>query len=70
MTIEKYIVLQKIEKAKELLSLKKYRINEIANHLYYKSTPHFSTQFKKITGQTPSHYQKNALQKRITLDVL
>lgn len=70
MTIEKYIAFQKIEKAKELLSLKKQRINEIANHLHYKNTPHFSTQFKNITGQTPSQYQKNALQKRKMLDVL
>lgn len=70
MTIEKYIALQKIEKAKESLSLKKYRISEIANYLHYKSTPHFSTQFKKITGQTPSQYQKNALQRRKTLDFL
>jgi AraC-like DNA-binding protein len=69
-TIEKYIAFQKIEKAKELLSLKKQRINEIANHLHYKNTPHFSTQFKNITGQTPSQYQKNALQKRKMIDVL
>lgn len=69
-TIEKYITFQKIEKAKELLSLKKHRINEIANYLHYKSTPHFSTQFKKITGQTPSQYQKKALQKRKTVDTL
>ncbi|WP_338770404.1 helix-turn-helix transcriptional regulator [Bernardetia sp. ABR2-2B] len=58
-TIEKYIALQKIEKAKELLLLQKYRINEIADYLHYKSTPHFSTQFKKITGQTPSDYKEN-----------
>ncbi|WP_052311255.1 helix-turn-helix domain-containing protein [Bernardetia litoralis] len=70
MTIEKYIAFQKIEKAKELLSLKKYRINEITNHLHYKNAPHFSTQFKKITGQTPSQYQKNALQERKMLDSL
>lgn len=70
MTIEKYIAFQKIEKAKELLSLKKKRINEIANHLHYKNTPHFSTQFKNITGQTPSQYQKKALQERKMLDVL
>ncbi|WP_375558629.1 helix-turn-helix domain-containing protein [Bernardetia sp. OM2101] len=69
-TIEKYIALQKIEKAKELISLKKYRINEIANHLHYKSTSHFSTQFKKVIGQTPSQYQKKALNKRKTLDTL
>ncbi len=69
-TIEKYIALQKIEKAKELLSLKKYRISEIANHLYYKNTSHFSTQFKKITGQTPSAYQKAAIKKRKTIDFL
>ncbi len=70
MTIEKYIAFQKIEKAKELLSLKKRRISEIASHLHYKNTPHFSTQFKNITGQTPSQYQKNALQERKMIDVL
>ncbi|WP_338793826.1 AraC family transcriptional regulator [Bernardetia sp. MNP-M8] len=70
MTIEKYIVLQKIEKAKELLSLKKYRINEIASFLYYKNTSHFSTQFKQVTGKTPSYYQKNISEKRKTIDAL
>lgn len=69
-TIEKYIALQKIEKAKELLILKKYRISEIANHLYYKSTSHFSTQFKNITGQTPSAYQKKAIKERKMIDFL
>ncbi len=69
-TIEKYIALQKIEKAKELLLLKKYRISEIANYLHYKSTSHFSTQFKKITGQTPSAYQKKALKERKMIDFL
>ena len=69
-TIEKYIALQKIEKAKEFLSLKKYRISEIANYLHYKNTSHFSTQFKKITGQTPSQYQKKAINERKTIDFL
>ena len=67
-TIEKYIALQKIEKAKELLLLKKYRISEIAHRLHYKNTSHFSTQFKEITGQTPSQYKKNPIQKRQTID--
>jgi len=70
MTIEKYIALQKIEKAKEFLSLKKQRINEIATFLHYKNTSHFSTQFKNMTGQTPSQYRKKALQERKMLDVL
>ena len=69
-TIEKYIAFQKIEKAKEFLSLKKYRISEIANYLHYKNTSHFSTQFKKITGQTPSQYQKKAINARKTIDFL
>ncbi|WP_291728300.1 helix-turn-helix transcriptional regulator [Bernardetia sp.] len=69
-TIEKYIALQKIERAKELLSLKKYRISEIAHQLHYKSTSHFSTQFKDMTGQTPSQYKKNPIQGRKMLDLL
>lgn len=68
MTIEKYIALQKIEKAKELLSLKKHRISEIAHQLHYKNTSHFSTQFKELTGQTPSQYKKNPSQERKMLD--
>lgn len=57
-TIEKYIINQKIEKAKELLVYNEINLNEIAFQLGYSSAAHLSSQFKKITGLTPSHFKK------------
>ena len=61
-TIEKYIILQKIEKTKELLVYNELRLGEIAEKLGYSNTQHLSAQFKKITGMSPSQY-KNADEK-------
>ncbi|WP_423127563.1 helix-turn-helix domain-containing protein [Gaoshiqia sp. Z1-71] len=61
-TIEKYIILQKIEKTKELLVYDELRLGEIAEKLGYSNTQHLSAQFKKITGLSPSQY-KNADEK-------
>jgi len=58
-TIEKYLILQKVEKAKELLFYEELNISEIAYQLNYSSSQHFSRQFKSITGLTPSEYSKN-----------
>lgn len=58
-TIEKYIILQKIEKAKELLVYNQKTISEIAYILGYSSVSHISNQFKEVTGMTPSHFRKN-----------
>lgn len=57
-TIEKYIILQKIEKVKELLAYDELSLGEIAFRLGYSSVAHLSTQFKKITGFTPSAFKK------------
>lgn len=57
-TIEKYIINQKIEKAKELLVYDEATLSEIAFDLGYSSVAHLSAQFKKITGLTPSHFKK------------
>ena len=45
-TIEQYLLHQRIEKVKELLSYEEKTISEIANDLGYSSTAHLSTQFK------------------------
>ncbi len=66
-TIEKYFILQKIERAKELISYNQLNINEIAYQLGYSSSQHFSNQFKKITKFTPSQYKKE-FPNRKTLD--
>ncbi|MFK8105038.1 MAG: helix-turn-helix domain-containing protein [Saprospiraceae bacterium] len=57
-TIEKYIILQKIEHAKELLSYGELSLSEIAYQLSYKSVQHLSNQFKSITGMSVSQFKK------------
>ena len=61
-TIEKYVILQRIERAKELLAYNELSLNEIADKLCYSSVQHLSQQFKKITGLTPSQYKQSATQ--------
>ena len=56
-TIEKYIINQKIEKAKEMIAYNEMNFSEIAYHLGYSSVAHLSAQFKKVTGLTPSHFK-------------
>jgi YesN/AraC family two-component response regulator len=68
-TIEKYVILQRIERAKELLAYNELNLNEIAFKLSYSSVQHLSQQFKKITGLTPSEYKQSAKQAgRLPLD--
>lgn len=57
-TIEKYIIHQKIEKVKELLIYDELSLSEIAFQLGYSSVAHLSSQFKKVTGLTPSHLNR------------
>ncbi|MEO6490282.1 MAG: AraC family transcriptional regulator [Ferruginibacter sp.] len=63
-TIEQFVILQKIEKAKELLVYGELTLSEIAWKLGYSSVAHLSSQFKKITGLTPSHFKKMGGQRR------
>lgn len=67
-TIEQYIINQKIERVKELLTYGELNINEIAFKLGYSSVQHLSQQFKKITGLTPSGYKKQNAHPRKPLD--
>lgn len=62
-TLQQYIILHRIEKAKELLLYEEYNLTEISYRLQYSSVAHLSNQFKKITGLTPTFY-KNLKQKR------
>ncbi len=62
-SIENFIILQKIERAKQLIVEGEINITEIAWKLNYSSTAHFSTQFKATTGLTPSAFQR-IIQKR------
>lgn len=67
-TIEKYYILQKIEKVKELLVYDELTLSEIAFRLNYSSVAYLSNQFKKITGLSPSHFKKLRTVKRKPLD--
>ena len=58
-TLERYIILQKIEKIKELLDSGEYTISEIAYMMDYNSVQHLSAQFRNITGFTPTEYKNS-----------
>ena len=67
-TIEKYVILQRIERAKELLIYDELSLNEIADSLGYSSVQHPSQQFKKVTGLTPTHFKQLKENRRKPLD--
>lgn len=69
-TIEHYTILQKIEKAKELLTYNKQTLSEIAFALGYSSVSHLSSQFKKVTGLTPTQFKAQGVDLRKSLDRL
>lgn len=68
MTLERYIILQKVERVKELLLYDEKRLKEIASDLGYSSVAHLSGQFKKITGLSPTAYKIQMQPKRFPLD--
>jgi len=68
-TIEKYLILQRIEYAKELIQYGKLSFSEIAYKLGYKSPQHLSTQFKTVTGKLMKDYKSDdGTSLRITID--
>lgn len=67
-TIEKYVIAQRVEKVKELLEYNELSLGEIADRLNYSSVQHLSQQFKKVTGLTPSQYKQSADASRRPLD--
>ena len=56
-TIEQYHILQKIERAKELLEYNELSLAQIASDLHYSSASHLTRQFKKVTGMTPTGFR-------------
>lgn len=57
-SIENFIIIQKIERAKQLIIMDDLTITEIAWELNYSSVAHFCTQFKNITGLTPTTFHR------------
>lgn len=63
-SIENYIIIQKIEYAKQLIVNDKLSLTEIAYKLNYSSVAHLSAQFKNTTGITPSAFQRIIAKRR------
>ncbi len=69
-TIQHYIIMHKIEKAKELLLYDELTLTEIAYRLHYSSVAHLSNQFKKITGLTPTYFKELNEKRKMNLEDL
>ena len=67
-TIEQFLITHKIERVKELLVYDELNLTEIAYLLHYSSVSHLSTQFKKVTGLTASHFKQLKDKRRSMLD--
>lgn len=63
-TIEHYIILQKVERIKELIEYGDLNLNDIAFKMGYSSSAHLSTQFKKVTGFSPSQFRTEKLERK------
>lgn len=57
-TIEHFIISHKVERIKELIIYDEHNITEIAWKMGYSSVAHLSTQFKKVTGLSPTHFKQ------------
>lgn len=73
LTIEKYFIRLKVERVKELLVYDELNLTEISYRLGYSSLAHLSSQFKQITGMTPTAFknlkgnkQRRSLDKLVT----
>jgi AraC-like DNA-binding protein len=67
-TIEKFLIAHKIERVKELLVYNELNLTEIAYLMHYSSVAHLSSQFKKVTGLTPSHFKQLKDKRRSMLE--
>lgn len=67
-TIEKFLIAHKIERVKELLVYNELNLTEIAYQMHYSSVAHLSSQFKKVTGLTPTHFKQLKIKRRSMLD--
>ncbi|HEV8512201.1 MAG TPA: AraC family transcriptional regulator, partial [Cyclobacteriaceae bacterium] len=67
-TIQQFIIINKIERAKELLLYDELNLTEISYKLNYSSVAHLSNQFKKVTGLSPTHFKLLKDKRRIPLE--
>jgi len=69
-TIQQFIIMHKIERAKELLLYDELNLTQISYKLHYSSVAHLSNQFKKITGLSPSQFKQLKHRGRIPIEEL
>lgn len=67
-TIQQFIIINKIERVKELLLYDELSLTEIAYKLHYSSVGHLSNQFKKITGLSPSYFKQLGKRRKSNLE--
>jgi len=64
-SIERFIILQKIERAKELMTYGELAMSEIAYEMNYSSPQHLSKQFKQVTGLSPTEFKEMASREKL-----
>jgi AraC-like DNA-binding protein len=69
-TIERFIILHKIEKVKELIVYDNLNLTEISHKMNYTSVAHLSRQFKQVTGMTPTFFKSLSKRQRTNLEDL
>jgi AraC-like DNA-binding protein len=69
-SIERFVIEHKVERVKELLIYDELTLSEIACKMHYCSVAHLSSQFKKVTGHTASHYKYLQSHKRVLLETI
>jgi AraC-like DNA-binding protein len=67
-TIQQFIIINKIERVKELLLYDELNLSEISYKLHYSSVAHLSNQFKKVTGLSPSFFKQLKKRRKSTLE--
>ena len=67
-TLEKFTILHKIEKVKELIGYGELTLSEIAYVMGYSSVQYLSTQFKSVTGVSVTDYKVNPVAERISIE--
>jgi AraC-like DNA-binding protein len=69
-TIEQFVISNKVERIKELIIYDELTITEIAWKMNYSSVAHLSNQFKKVTGLSPSHFKQLKVKRKNSFDDL
>ncbi|MFC2488486.1 MAG: helix-turn-helix domain-containing protein [Prevotella sp.] len=68
LTIERYFIMQRIERVKELIRYDELTLTEIAYQMNYSSVAHLSSQFRSVTGMTPTQFRFMKTARRANLD--